>query len=492
GFYLFKTNTDASSPTGNWQAKIKVGGAVFEKRIKVETIMPNRLKINLDFGKDPVLGMGNTETGNLNAKWLFGAVGKDLKAKIDASLSSRGTSFPKFAGFEFDNPTSKYETQSKTIYEGTLDAEGNAALKTNFEIDETAPGMLSANMLVKVFEPGGSFSVDNVTMPYSPYASYAGIKLPDGEAPFDYLMAGKTHTVQIVNVDSKGNLLTGSNDVEVQFYRIQWRWWWDNNGDNLSNFTQDEYNKLLKTQTVKLNNGRGQWTFGTSENEWGRYLVLVKDLKSGHTTGSTFYVEDAYWQTRAGSEDQTAASMLSFKPNKEKYNVGEEVSLTIPSSKGGRVLVSIENGSKVIKSFWQETKQGETLVKFKADADMAPNVYATISLLQPHSQTINDLPIRMYGSTPIFVEDKNTVLKPVLNIPNSIRPETNVSFSVSEQNGKEMTYCVAIVDEGLLDLTRFKTPNPHETFYAREALGVKSFDLYDYVIGAWAETWNGS
>ena len=322
GFYLFKTTTDAASPTGNWLAKVKVGGAVFEKRIKVETIMPNRLKIDLSFGKDPVLGKGNTETGNINAKWLFGALGKNLKAKIDASLSSRGTSFPKFAGFEFDNPTSNYQTQSKTIYEGTLDEQGNAALKTNFEIDETAPGMLSANMMVKVFEPGGSFSIDNVTMPYSPYASYAGIKLPDGQKPFDYLMAGKNHTVQIVDVDGKGNLLTGSTEVEVQFYRIQWRWWWDNNDDNLSNFTQDEYNKLLKTETVKLNNGRGNWTFGTSENEWGRYLILVKDLKSGHTTGSTFYVEDAYWQTRAGTEDQTAASMLSFQADKQKYNVG--------------------------------------------------------------------------------------------------------------------------------------------------------------------------
>lgn len=485
GFYLFKTNTDDASPTGNWLAKIKVGGAQFEKRIKVETIMPNRLKIDLNFGKDPILGKGNTETGNINAKWLFGALGKNLKAKIDASLYARGTSFPKFAGFEFDNPTSNYETQSKTIYEGTLDEQGNASLKTNFEIDESAPGMLSANMMVKVFEPGGSFSIDNVSMPYSPYTSYAGLKLPDGEKPFDFLLAGKNHTAQIVDVDSKGNLLSGNSEVEVQFYRIQWRWWWDNNGDNLSNFTQDEYNKLLKKENVKLTNGRANWTFGTSENEWGRYLILVKDLKSGHTTGSTFYIDDPYWQSRAGNDDQTAASMLSFTSNKEKYNVGDEVSLKIPSSKGGRMLVSIENGSKVLKSFWEETKQGQTDVKFKAEAGMAPNVYATVSLLQPHSQTINDLPIRMYGSIPIFVEDKNTVLKPVLNIAGSIRPETNVSFTVSEQNGKEMTYCVAIVDEGLLDLTRFKTPNPHDAFYAREALGVKSFDLFDYVIGAW-------
>lgn len=485
GFYLFKTNTDAASPTGNWTAKVKLGGAAFEKRIKVETIMPNRLKINLDFGKDPLLGKGNTGNGTINAKWLFGAVGKNLKAKIDASLYAKGTSFAKFAGFDFDNPTSNYSTQSKTIYDGTLDAEGNATLKTDFDIDETAPGMLSANMMVKVFEPGGTFSIDNVSIPYSPYSSYAGIKLPQGEKPFNYLRSGKTHSMQIVNVDSRGTLITGSNEVEVQFYRIQWRWWWNDNGDNLSNFTQDDYNKLLKTETVKLNNGRGSYNFGTSEDEWGRYLILVKDPKSGHITGSTFYIDSPYWQSREGNDDQTAASMLSFTSGKEKYNVGEEISLSIPSSKGGRILVSLENGSKVIKSFWQQTTPGQTQVKFKAEAGMAPNIYATVSLLQPHSQTINDLPIRMYGSIPIFIEDKNTVLKPVLNIDNSIRPEQNVSFSVSEQNGKEMTYVVAIVDEGLLDLTRFKTPNPHDAFYAREALGVKSFDLFDQVIGAW-------
>jgi uncharacterized protein YfaS (alpha-2-macroglobulin family) len=485
GFYLFKTNTDVSSPTGNWLAKIKCGGANFEKTIKVETVMPNRLKINVDFGKDAVLGKGNETAGTINAKWLFGTPGKNLKAKIDASLYAKKTGFAKFAGYDFDNPTSNYSTQSKTILDGTLDAEGNATIKPNFEMDESAPGMLTANMVIKVFEPGGSFSIDNMTVPYSPYASYAGLKLPEGEKPFDYLLAGKTHTTQIVNVDSKGNLLGGNTSVEVQFYRIQWRWWWDDNGDNLSNFTQNEYNKLLKKETVQLTNGKGQWQFGASANEWGRYLILVKDVKSGHTTGSTFYIDEPGWQSRSGDEDQSAASMLSFASNKEKYNVGDEIQLNIPSSKGGRILVSLESGSKVIKSFWQETTQGQTQVKFKAEAAMAPNIYATVSLLQPHAQTINDLPIRMYGSIPIFVENKNTLLHPVLTMASAIRPEQNVSFTVSEQQGKEMTYSIAIVDEGLLDLTRFKTPDPHEAFYAREALGVRSFDLFDYVIGAW-------
>ncbi|MEO7522581.1 MAG: MG2 domain-containing protein, partial [Ferruginibacter sp.] len=485
GFYVFKTATDVSAPTGNWLAKVKVGGATFDKKIKVETVMPNRLKINLEFGKDAVLGMNSTNTGNLKASWLFGTPGKNLKVKVDASVSSRKTVFPKFAGYDFDNPTTKYTTQTKTIFEGTLDEQGNATIKPDFEIGENAPGILTANLLVKVFEPGGSFSIDNMSVPYSPFQSYAGIKMPEGEKPFDYLLTGKQHSIQIVDVDSKGNLLTSSNEVEVQFYRIQWRWWWDEGSDNLSNFTQDEYNKLIKKETVSLTNGKGQWTFNTASSEWGRYLILVKDLKSGHTTGNVFYIDEPGWQSRSGNEDQSAASMLSFTSNKEKYNLDDEISLSIPSSKGGRMLVSLESGSHVIKSFWQETAQGQTVVKFKADAGMAPNIYATVSLLQPHAQTINDLPVRMYGSIPLFIEDKNSILKPVLSMPNSIRPEQQVSLTVSEAQGKEMTYCIAIVDEGLLDLTRFKTPDPHAAFYAREALGVKSFDMFDYVIGAW-------
>ena len=220
GFNVFKTATEQSSPTGNWLAKVKVGGAVFEKRIKVETVMPNRLKINLDFGKDPMLGKNGTSTGTISAKWLFGATAKDLKAKIDASLYAKKTSFKKFENYVFDNPVSKYSTQSKTIFDGTLDADGNAEVKPNFEMDENAPGMLNANLVVKVFEPGGSFSIDNITIPYSPYASYAGLKLPEGDKTWGFLQTGKTHTAQIVNVDNKGNLLTATMMWKCSFIKF--------------------------------------------------------------------------------------------------------------------------------------------------------------------------------------------------------------------------------------------------------------------------------
>ena len=74
-------------------------------------------------------------------------------------------------------------------------------------------------------------------------------------------MAGKNQTIDIVNVDTKGRLIGGNGTAEVELYKIQWRWWWDNSGDDLSNFTQDEYNKLIKKQTVPIVNGKAAYNF---------------------------------------------------------------------------------------------------------------------------------------------------------------------------------------------------------------------------------------
>ena len=69
---------------------------------------------------------------------------------------------------------------------------------------------------------------------------------------------------------------------------------------------------------------------------------------------------------------------------------------------------------------------------------------------------------------------------------NELVPGQSASITIKEAKGKPMTYTLAVVDDGLLDLTRFKTPDPWNTFYAREALGVKTWDLFDQVIGAFS------
>jgi uncharacterized protein YfaS (alpha-2-macroglobulin family) len=486
GFNVFRTATDADAPTGNWMCRVKLGGSVFEKKLKIETVMPNRLKINLDFGSLTALGQNANTNGTLKAEWLFGAKAQNLKAKVDAQLYRKTTIFDKFKDYVFDDPTSSFTPQSKTVFDGALGDDGTAPVNAAFETVDGAPGQLLANLSIKVFEPGGNFSIDNIAMPYNPYSSYVGVHVPLGDKTWGYLLSGSPQRFDIVDVDTKGTPVTGTTTADVEVYKIQWRWWWDNDEENtLSNFTQDKYNKLIRSQTVTLNNGRGSYTINLPEEDWGRYLILVKDKRSGHTAGSTFYVDDYSWQTRRDNSDPSSAAMLSFTSDKTTYNVGDQVNLTIPTAKEGKALISIETGTKVLQTNWIKTTQGQTKYSFAVTKDMSPNVYVNVSLVQPHAQTLNDLPIRMYGVIPIMVQDNNTILKPIISMPAEIRPEQKNTITVSEATGKNMTYVIAIVDDGLLDLTHFKTPNPHDAFFAREALGVKSWDVYDEVIGAW-------
>ena len=122
-------------------------------------------------------------------------------------------------------------------------------------------------------------------------------------------------------------------------------------------------------------------------------------------------------------KDPDAPAMLSFSTDKNSYSVGETATVYIPAAKDGRALVSIENGSRVLKSEWVSTSgSGDTAYKLKITEDLSPNFYIHITLVQPYWNTSNDLPIRMYGVRPIMVENQNSHLHPVITMPDKILP----------------------------------------------------------------------
>ncbi len=342
--------------------------------------------------------------------------------------------------------------------------------------------MLNAVFRGKAFEESGNFSIDRFSIPYYPYQSFTGIRLPPGDKARGMLLTDTTHTVDIVTVDADGNPVSRSN-IEMSIYEVEWRWWWDSQGDD-ANFMSASNARLIVKGNASTTNGKGSWKFKIKYPEWGRYFVKAFDPVSGHSTGKIVYIDWPGWAGRAREANQ-GATMLSFNSDKPTYSIGEKATLTIPGSDMGRALVSVENGSRVIQTYWVETKKGDTPFSFDITREMTPNVFVNITLIQPHAQTVNDLPTRLYGVIPLKVEDPQTRLEPEISMPDVLEPGKEVVIKVSEKSKRSMTYTLALVDEGLLDLTRFKTPDPWNRFYAREALGVKTWDLYDAVIGAY-------
>ncbi|WP_281238081.1 alpha-2-macroglobulin family protein [Flavobacterium praedii] len=481
--YAFTVPTESDAPTGNWEAMVSVGGAKFYKSIKIETIKPNRLKIKNSF-KRAVLSSSYPNTSNLEVTWLHGAVAKNLNVEMQAKFSQQATTFKNYEKYVFDDLVRKFSTEEVTVFSGKLDANGKANATIEPKIQGEAPGMLKASFITKVYEEGGDFSTDVIATTYSPYNTYVGIKSPEPNK-YGMLETRKVNQFDVVTVDENGRPKAVKN-LEVKVYKVEWRWWWDESSDNLSNYNSDNATTSYKTFTINTDaNGKGSVRFALTDEEWGRYLIRVSDEVGGHATALTVNIDWPMWSGKTRNTDASTANMLVFSTDKQNYAVGENAQISFPSSEGGRAFISIENGSKVLQTLWAKTQKGETKVTIPITAAMAPNVYFNITLLQPHATTKNDLPIRMYGIVPIEVIDKNTILTPKLVMPDVLRPEQSFAIKVSEQSGKAMTYTIAIVDEGLLDLTRFKAPNAWDSFYVREALGVKTWDIYDDVIGAY-------
>ncbi len=483
-FYKFTVNTSDEAPTGNWQAKVLVGGAVFAKSLKIETIKPNRLKIKTTFG-DEVLGANKRSVGNLEALWLHGAIAKNLKADINVRFRPSTTSFKKFPGYIFDDPTRRFGTEELEVFNGRISNEGKASFSIQPKLQNKAAGMLKASFITKVYENGGDFSTDVVSKEYSPYSTYIGLNVPKGDKARGMLLTDTEHNFEVVSVDQQGNPKAVKN-LEVYVYKVNWRWWWDTSEDNLSSYNRGSYREeVFKTKVTTDFSGKANFKFELKYPEWGRYLVRVVDPNGGHATGKTMYIDWPGWAGKSRKNDPSAATMLLFSTDKKTYTVGEKALITFPSSEGGRALVSVENGTEVLSSQWVTPQRGETKFELPIESLYTPNVYIHITLLQPHASTANDLPIRLYGVMPIAVEDPNTKVAPKIMMPDVLQPEETITLKVAETKGKPMTYSIAMVDEGLLDLTRFKTPNPWTSFYAREALGVRTWDVYDEVIGAY-------
>lgn len=481
--YTFIVPTPLSAQTGSWEAMVSVGGAHFYKSIKVETIKPNRLKIKNSFN-DKLLSSRKKNINNIQVLWLHGAVAKDLKTEVQAKFSQQVTTFKGFNNYVFDDPTRNFSTEEVNIFSGKVNANGQASIPINPNIQGQAPGMLKAAFITKVYEQGGDVSTDVAATTYSPYATYIGLKTPEPNK-YGLLETNKNNTYSIASVDENGKPKAVQN-LEVRVYRLESRWWWDASNDNLSTYNTSNVTTAYKFFRVNTNAlGKASVSFSIPDNDWGRYLIRVYDPNGGHASGQTVFIDTPFWSGKSRNTDGEGATMLRFSTDKTNYNVGEKAKIFIPSSAGGRALISIENGSKIIKTLWAKTNAGETVVELPIDGEMAPNIYINVTLLQPHASTKNDSPIRMYGIVPIEVVDKTTVLEPQISMPDVLKPEQTVNIKVSEKQGKAMTYTIAIVDEGLLDLTRFKTPNAWDVFYSREALGVRTWDIYNDVIGAY-------
>lgn len=483
GMGLFKIATTADAPTGLWQAQLIAGSNKFSRSIRVENIKPNRLKISFKPSHDYFISSDDKNFLKLNVKWLHGAVAKNMEVLMEQKLRLVKPDFKGFNQYSFTD-VSRYEYEPESIkFEGKTDDQGNFTLKTALPAHREFRGKVRLQWIARVMEPGGDISASSYELDYYPFSHYLGIKTPNTDK-IPYLLTDQVQEFEIVRLTVDGKP-QGNIPVQLQVFRLDWSWWWSGNGSDRASYVSADNAQLVHEQKVNLVGGRGTFNWQLSYPEWGNYLIKISDPNGGHAASSIVYMDwpDSY--SRANRVSGGGANIVSISTDKESYVTGENALISFPSPPEGRALISIENGSMQLKSWWVQLNATETTISFPIDDRYSPNVYLHVTMLQPFGKLGNDMPLRTYGVIPILVENPQTKLQPLIHLPKEAETSKSFDIVIKEKSGKGMEYIVALVDEGLLDITNHKTPDPHAVFYAKESLGIKTWDMYDFVLGAY-------
>ena len=163
-------------------------------------------------------------------------------------------------------------------------------ITTNLKVGAFSPGMLTTQLITKVFEKGGTFSVDAQQMSYSPYNSYIGLYSPQrNEKP---LFTNTSNIFKTISVNSKGEILN-NNEIEISIYKLEWYWWWNSDYTKIANYISSSYNKPIKKINLKsTSDGLSQFTLNFPDSQWGTYYIEATDIKSGHKSGLMAYFDN--------------------------------------------------------------------------------------------------------------------------------------------------------------------------------------------------------
>lgn len=483
GFYPITAKTLAEAPTGLWNAKIKIGGKEWNKSIRIETVVPNHLAVNLEV-EDGFLFAGENYF-TLSGAWLHGAEIPGYKADVTVSFSKGNSGFDGFSEYTFENPSSFVDSSKETIFEGNLGSNSSVQFKKRLSAGKDIPGKLTAHFTNRIFEPSGVPSTSAVTYEYSPFSRYVGLKLPKGDEARGMLLTDVKHRADIVLLDEKGEFVK-SGRLNYSIYKMDWKWWWEKDAYTSATYVGNQNYTKIDSGNIEIADGRGYFEFEVKYPSWGRYLVQVSDGYNGHTTGNVVYIDWPGWAGRSQQEGSGSTAMLPLSVEKKQYSVGESAKVSFASTKGERALVTIEKSGNILSQEWIQTTDGTTVWQLPLTEEMSPNVYVHVTLLQPHLQTQNSLPIRLYGVVPVMVDNPATKMEPVITCKDKFEPVSKTVVSVSEKNGKPMTYTLAVVDEGLLGLTAFKAPDLRSEFYKKEASLLENWDLYKFVMNAYS------
>ncbi len=470
GLYYLKIPTLPSAVTGNYMLKINYGSTNLFENVKIETVKPNRFKVDWKFDDEDI----ENASGILTASFLHGAPGSNKKADVRVRIQEQSPVFKGLNKFLFSDPAHSSRDEEEPLVKSITKQDGSMEVKLENIFSKDFNGRVNCTFITEIMDDGGDISTDYITKQFDPHEIYLGLQMPETSYS-SYYSGDKLSGIKVICVDKLGKPLSNKK-VLVELYIADRTWWYEVR--NRSSYYSENETKVLRESKELTTDSRGIATLDLKIEKYNSYYVHVSSDETTHACGSLFYTGWRYYEEEA----KEFVQVLSLSTDKEKYGVGETCKIELPGASSGTFVIHVIRNNKIIKTDIVNPSLPKTQYQLAITQDMFPNAYIDVSMIQGIGKK-NDLPLRLYGIVPVLVESENLKLKPKIAMKDVVRPEEEFAIEISEERSADMVYQLMIVDDGLLSLTRFKTPDPYSNMFAKEALTLLSWDNYDQFIG---------
>ena len=459
---------------GEWRIEAQmdgISGASGTVRFSVEDFVPQRIAVDLTTDKETPVKLGGTREVEIASRFLYGAPGAGLTVKAEARVERQPNPFPAYEGFRFGRHDSTFRERILEFNDVTTDGAGKAVVRLEPGNAGSNSGIpLRLNTVVSVLEPGGRAVSESVRVPYRPENLYLGLK-----SGFDYSVErGGDATYQVVAMDSDGNAV--ARDLKWKVLAIDWHYDWYYDGDTWRWRRSRTVTKVNEGVLTTPEGGTGEIT--VSGLDWGSHELIVEGTGADSDTSASddFYVG---WGGYVSEDGVEAPDRVKVTGPAKPPASGQTAEITIVPPYDGQAQIVVAT-DKVLSVQNIAVTEGGTRVTLPVNDDWGDGAYVMVTVYTERDPVLQAKPRRAVGVTYVPLNMEARTFNMSIDAPKVARPRGEQVIEVNVGDGpREPVYLtLAAVDEGILRLTKFKSPDPVSYYYGKKALGVELYDDY--------------
>jgi uncharacterized protein YfaS (alpha-2-macroglobulin family) len=472
GGFQFDIPIAETARTGNWTVEAYLdpeGDPIADMSYLVEDVVPAQIETTVKPSADALMPDGDA-TASVSAKFLYGAPATDLVVKSDLTIARDDDPFPGLKGYRFGLADEKVDPVRTPLDDATTDAQGQATVHLALDDLPDTPQPLAATLRVEVYEFGGRPVIKSVKLPIHNRPFNIGIK-PLFEN--DEAASGAPAGFEIVAVDQTGKPVDHPG-LSYRFVSEDWdyQWFYDHNAW--------DYDVVVRDKGIsngKLDAHSGAPAKLSLNVDWGYYRLEVFDPATGVASSVRFY---AGWWTQPGTT--TTPDRMQVVADKDLYQAGDQATVHLAAPFAGQALVTIAT-DRVLETRLVDVPIDGSDIKVKVDPAWGAGAYVLVSSFRPGNGDQHG-PGRAVGLTWLAIDPKPRRLEISMTVPDKVLPRGGVDIPVSVANlsGGSAFLTLAAVDEGILQLTDFKTPDPLGYYFGKRRLGLDIRDIYGQLI----------